>query len=259
VISYCIAAFRPTYARLLLEDLVRKTSTPYELLVWVNVADASFDDYLRALGREAPLTIVGRTPENIGMAAFRELFAASRYPLITQFDDDVVCVSRGMAERAARVFEQCANLRQVVADVWQDEFTTGARPPLAGYRCIDAEEGLYEGPIDGWCSVYHRSILPLLASLPYRQYFPLGGLVRQSLRQRGLRGLLCTRMRVFHVIGPEYASLFGMREFEMQKYSTLGRTNLVEWYANPMPEATPAVLQTRWAGIVQSLDSEGPW
>jgi hypothetical protein len=259
VISYCIAAYRPTYTRLLLEDLVRKASTPYELLVWLNVADPPLDDYLRVLGRDAPVTIVGRTPTNVGMAAFRELFAAARYPLITQFDDDVVCVSRGMAERAARLFERVSNLRQIVADVWQDEFTTGARPPLTGYRVVDEAEGLYEGPIDGWCSIYHRSILPLLASLPYTSYFPLGGFVRRSLRQQRLQGLLCTRMKVFHVIGPEYASLFGMREFEMQKYQMLGRTNLAEWYARPMPEATPPVLQARWAGIVRSLDGEGPW
>jgi len=258
VISYCIVAYRPTYTRLLLEDLVRKTSAPYELLVWVNADDASFDDYLRALGRNAPLTIVGRTPENVGMAAFSQLFAASRYQLITQFDDDVVCVSRGMAERAARLFDRFPRLRQIVADVWQDEFTTGARPPLAGYRSFDADEGLYEGPVDGWCSIYHRSILPLLASQPYATYFPLGGLVNRSLRQQRLQGLLCTRMKVFHVIGPEYASLFGMRELEMQKYQTLGRTNLVEWYAHPMPEATLPVLQARWAGIVRSLDGDGP-
>jgi hypothetical protein len=43
VISYCIAVYRPTYARLLLADLVAKTSVTFEILVWLNVADATLD------------------------------------------------------------------------------------------------------------------------------------------------------------------------------------------------------------------------
>jgi hypothetical protein len=44
VISYCIAVYRATYARLLLADLVAKTSVPFEILVWLNVADPALDE-----------------------------------------------------------------------------------------------------------------------------------------------------------------------------------------------------------------------
>src|SRR5207247_445742 len=124
----------------------------------------------RAAGGHA-VRVVGKSPENIGMRAFRTLFRAARHPLVVQLDDDVVCISRGIAERAARLFAKHPRVRQIVADVWQDEYTTGARPPLAGYRVFDAHEGLYEGPIDGWFSIYHRSILPLVDALRYETYF----------------------------------------------------------------------------------------
>jgi hypothetical protein len=45
-----------------------------------------------------------------------------------------------------------------------------------------------------------------------------------------MRGLLCTRMKVFHVIGPQYAHYFGMLNFEIEKYRSLGRTDIVRWY-----------------------------
>ena len=231
MISYCIAVYRPTYARLLLAELVVKTSVPFEILVWLNVTDAALDaDIAAAIGRGVPLRVVGRTPDNIGMRAYLALFRAARHALIAQIDDDVVCISRGIAERAERLFRRHPAVRQLVADVWQDEHTTGARPPLEHYRVFDAAEGLYSGPIDGWFSVYHRSILPLLLGLPVAPYFALGAAVRARLAQRGQHGLLDLGMRVFHVIGPGYADAFGMLGFEIEKYRRLGRSDIVAWY-----------------------------
>lgn len=232
MISYCVAVYRPTYARLLLADLARKTTVPYEILVWLNVADETLErEIAAAAARGVPLRIVGRTPENIGMTAYRALFHAARFALIVQIDDDVVRVSRGIAERADRLFRRFPGVRQLVADVWQDDCTTGARPPLDRYRHFDACEGLLSGPIDGWFSVYHRSMLPVLMALPYAAYFPLGAAARAQLERRGQHGLLDLGMKVFHVIGPQYAEAFGMLDPEIEKYRRLGRADIVDWYA----------------------------
>ena len=42
-ISYCVACYRPTYAKLLINELISKTTTPYEILLWLNLADKSFE------------------------------------------------------------------------------------------------------------------------------------------------------------------------------------------------------------------------
>jgi hypothetical protein len=256
MISYCIAVYRPTYTRLLLADLVRKTAVPFEILLWLNVNDPTLDaDIAAASAQGMPLRVIGRTPENIGMQAYRALFRAARYPLVTQIDDDVVCVSRGIAERADRLFREFPAVRQLVADVWQDEHTTGARPPLERYRAFHAREGLYSGPIDGWFSVYHRSILPILAALPLTPYCPLGAAVRAKLQQRGLYGLLDRGMKVFHVIGPAYASFFAMLEFEIDKYRRLGRNDIVAWYCGARSNLPPrSELEARVGAIALALD-----
>jgi hypothetical protein len=256
MISYCVAVYRPTYARLLLADLVEKTSAPFEILVWLNVVDAALDaDIETAIAQGVPLRVVGRTPDNIGMRAYAALFRAARYLLITQIDDDVVCISRGIAERADRLFRRFPAVRQLVADVWQDEHTTGARPPLDHYRAFEAGEGLYSGPIDGWFAVYHRSILPLLLGLPVAPYFALGGAVRARLAQRGQHGLLDLGMKVFHVIGPAYADAFGMLGFEIEKYRRLGRTDIVAWYeSNRNATTSGEALGGRIEAIRAALD-----
>jgi hypothetical protein len=255
MISYCIAAYRLIYTRMLIADLVRKTTAPFEILVWDNTADPGFQEVVNdAFWAGWPVRVIGCTPCNIGMSAYGELFRAARFPLVVQIDDDVLCVSRGIAERAAGIFDTHRDVRQIVADVWQDDLTTGARPPLAHYRCVDASSGLYDGPVDGWFSIYHRSILPLLLSLPLAQYCCLGAMVRSRLAGRNQRGVLCTHMKVFHAVGPAYASLFGMLDFEVAKYRRLGRSEIVHWYQTERRPSRRA-LATRFRKIVSSLDA----
>lgn len=231
MISYCIASFRPTYSRLLIEDLVRKTTAAFEILVWLNVDDPEYEAFLQGQRAQGiPLCIVGKTPENIGMQAYRLLFEQARHELIVQIDDDVVAVSRNIAEQAHDIFCHFPDVKQLVADVWQDEYTTGARPPMHAYHPYRPDYGLLEGPIDGWFSIFHQSVLPLIPERQSAKYFPLGGQLRNCLKAQGRLGLLCTKFKVFHVIGPQYASYFGMLDFEIEKYRRLGRTELVNWY-----------------------------
>src|SRR6185369_10956252 len=112
MISYCIASYRPTYSTLLVQDLIRKTTTPFEILIWLNTDDERYEKFLeeqRAQG--APVRIVGKTRENIGMQAYPLLFAESQYDLIAQIDDDVVAVSRNIAEYAAEVFSKFPDVK----------------------------------------------------------------------------------------------------------------------------------------------------
>jgi len=258
VISYCIAVYRPTYARLLLADLVEKTSAPFEILVWLNVADPTLDREIdRAIAAGVPLRVIGRTPANIGMLAYRKLFREARFPLITQIDDDIVCISRCIAQRADRLFRQFPTVRQLVADVWQDEHTTGARPPLEQYSVFAAAEGLYLGPIDGWFAVYHRSILPVLLGVPVMRYFSLGSSIARQLARCGQHALLDRGMKVFHVIGPAYAAAFGMLSFEIEKYRELNRPDIEAWYRTYSADNLPTqTLARRIAAIRASLDTD---
>ena len=251
MISYCIACYRPPYARELIEDLIRKTTVRFEILLWLNVDDAGLETFIEAVGRSGTsVRVVGKTPENIGMAAYLRLFEQSRFEMVAQIDDDVVCVSPRIAETARDILNRFPRIGMVTADVWQDQYTTGARPPLHHYRRLNAEWGLYEGPIDGWFAIYRKSCLHVCRSISPGRYFPLGVRIKNLLVGMGMTGVLCTGMKVFHVIGPDYASCYGMLDFEIDKYQRLGRHDIVSWYtAGERNRTSREELDARVAGI----------
>jgi len=62
-------------------------------------------------------------------------------------------------------------------------------------------------------------------------------------------------MKVFHVMGPQYVSYFGMLDFEIAKYAGVGRTDMVQWYSearNSLPSYEE--LHRRVEGIRSSLE-----
>jgi hypothetical protein len=255
VISYCIACYRPVYALQLIDDLIGKTVVPFEILLWINVSDADFDGFLnQRIAGGAPIKIIGRTPENIGMSAYPRLFAESSFDMIVQIDDDVVCISRNIATVARRVFDRFPDVWMLTADVWQDEYTTGARPPMNRYRTVDRRYGLHEGPIDGWFSVYRRVAVVLCAAIDPGRYGYLGSAICARLRAHRRRGLLCVGMKVFHVTGPYYASYFGALESEIAKYRLVGREDMVAYYESERHHLPPQEeLDERVRGIREHL------
>lgn len=256
MISYCVPCYRPTYARLLIEDLVRKTSAPYEILVWLNLDDPAFEEFLGARILEGrPVRIVGKSPENRGMTVLKDLMEAAKHRMIVQADDDVVRISRGIAEHAEDIFRRHPTVRQLTADVWQDEFVTGARPEMSCYRPYDEKDGLFEGPIDGWFCVYHRDVMPLVGTLIPGEYWGLGNEIQNMLPRLGQKGVLCTKFKVFHVNSPQYANHYGMLDFEIAKYRRLGRMDLVSQYETAKAAMPPAPeLEARIGRIMASVD-----
>ena len=248
MISYCIACYRVPYAQLLIEELEKKTTCPYEILLWINTVSPEFVQYiLHKQMAGVPVRVIGISSENIGMKAFPHLFQAARYDIITQIDDDVIRISPGIAESAAAIFSRHPEVRQIVADVWQDAHTTGSRPPMDEFTLYDEADGLYDGPIDGWFSMYRRSMLPILMKIPYRQYIFVGSCARHFLMEEGQKGLLCTKFKVLHLAGPQYACFFGQLDTEIGKYRSIGRDDLAAIYERVRTKLPP------WETLEQSL------
>lgn len=168
------------------------------------------------------------------MNAFKELFVAAKYPIIAKIDDDVIRISRGIAEEAVKLFAKYPRVQQIVADVYQDQWTTGSRPPMETYTCYSRRDGLYNGLIDGWFSIYRNTPLMIetLMEIPYKKYEFVGSWARHLLINKGYRGLLCTKFKVLHLSGPYYAHFFGRLGFEIDKYRAVGRNDIVEAYTN---------------------------
>jgi Glycosyltransferase like family 2 len=258
LISYCVAAYRPTYSTLLVEDLIRKTSVPFEILLWLNTSDPNFRAHLESLQHAgSPIRIIGHSPENWGMTVYKRLFADAKYDMVVQIDDDVVCISPHIAEVAHDIFARFPDVGMLTANVWQDDLTHGARPEISHYRTINAAHGLYSGPIDGWFAVYRKSVVKLANKLPNARYMFIGAHLINLMKSIRMHGYLCTRMKVFHVIGPQYANAFGMIDFEIQKYHSIARHDVAKQYEDARAAGLPGdvEMQSRLHAIRGHLQS----
>ncbi len=233
MISYCICCQRPPMASFLIKDLIKKTTVPYEILLWMNTDDK---DLLDLIGKEkkagAPIEIVGSTKHSIGMVGYKILFQRAVHDMIVQVEDTVIMVSRRIAEKAAAAFTKNPKVKQIVADVIQDKYTTGGRPPMKDYKPLDTTDELYDGPVDGWFSVYHRSVLPYLMEAPYERVFFLGSWMRARLSMAGELGVLTTRFKVFNTAGPAYANFFGTVKDEIKNFQEAQKPQRAREYEN---------------------------
>jgi hypothetical protein len=104
--------------------------------------------------------------------------------------------------------------------------------------------------------VFQRSALPLIPANYGSTYFHLGAFLKSRLTASGNLGLLCTKFKVFHVIGPQYVSYFGMLDFEIEKYRKLGRMELVSWYEEGRKSLPPQEeLSSRVNNILAAFES----
>lgn len=262
MISYCIAAYRPPLCKLLVDDLVRKTKVPYEILVWNNTGQMSFENFLVEHARRGvPVHIIGSTPENIGMRAYQHLFKAAKYPMVVQIDDDVVRVSRRVPEICDGIFTRHPTVRQVVADIWTDEYTWGNKPPKEQYRLWNEADGLFRGPVDGWFSVMHASVIPLvLEKVKFGKFFSLGLEVRAVLEKNGMAAMLCDKFKVFHVVGGAYLTYYGMLESEGRKWEMLSKKEgAAQRFIDKMGRGVPPmpVLEKKIAHVYATIDAMG--
>lgn len=241
VLSYMLPVFRPWYSSRVICQVVRKTTLPYELLLWFNCADEWLEAYVRSLiAAGAPIRIVGRTPENIGMKAFQRMALEAKGDLMVQLEDDAIDISRNAGEIALDLFQRYPEAAIIGGHVWQDVYTTGARPPLHIYEVKNAAEGLYQGPMDGPLMFYKRPLCtPIFMEAKIDRYFGLGPFTHGRIMEMGYRGYLTTRIMSFHMHGPIYHWYYGMLDHEIAKYEGIHYYDMANTYKEAKKSLPP--------------------
>lgn len=231
--SYLMIVLRPWYACKLLSEIQKKTTARYEVLIWMNCVSVEFDEHVERLKLEGcPIKVVGRSPENIGMAAFRNLAEAASGDLLIQLDDDVIMFSRRAIELARDVFLKRPDVGLLVGSMWQDEYTSGGHAKPADYKLIDRENLLYDGTIDGAFTFYRKEAVKTLLRSSFRLYWGMGAETIYNLKSEGMSGHLFRRVKMFHLHGPVYHKYFGWLDFEIEKLKRVGCPGIADVYKN---------------------------
>lgn len=224
-----LPCYRGGYATQALSEVVKKARVPFELLVWLNVDHGPLEARIRDLQAAGErVEIVGKTPENIGMASFAPMIDRARGDVLIQLEDDVLFVNRGADLVASEILARRPEIFMLSAQVWQDELTNGGHPLHDTYTCVDPIDQLFHGPIDGGFTAYPRRAVSILRAGPFYRYFGLGAQTHGAIERNGFKAYECRKMKIFHVIGAHYHSAFeGAVDFELSKYRSLGKENLV--------------------------------
>lgn len=254
--SYLLLVLRPYYASCLLSEIVRKTTANYEVVVWMNCESRTFEDYVMSLSKRGlPVRIVGRTPENIGMCAFRSMISEAKGDLLIQLDDDVIMISRRAIEEARKVFSSRPEVGLLCACTWQDEYTRGAHARPQDYVLRDPEHLLYDGVIDGGFTFYPQASRPFLMKASFSKYGGLGAETVYHLEQAGKSSHLSRRIKMFHLHGPVYHWYFNHLGAEILKYRSVGFGAMADLYEKHSEFPSRALMRDRLEEIRSHFES----
>ena len=194
----------------------------YEVLVWNNGSDDGTKEYLDEIAAKYPRVRPIHHPENVGLNAVALSVKAARGYYIVELDDDVVQFPDDWLAKMLHAFKKVPQIGYVVANVVQDECTTGEKDVPEAYTIVDYDGVVMEhGPAWGWCSMTSLEVLSRIGNFPRRRgrlnFTEDEDYVRRCLRA-GYTPAILQEVVVFHASGAAMNDKYGYLESCLKKY-----------------------------------------
>jgi len=194
----------------------------YEVIVWNNGSDDGTKEYLDEIAAKHPRVRPIHSPENVGLNAVALSVARARGYYIVELDDDVVRFPDDWLGKMLCAFKKVPKIGYVVANVVQDEFTTGEKDVPEAYQIVDYDGTIMEhGPAWGWCSMTSLEVLSNIGNFPRRRgrlnFTEDEDYVRRCI-QAGYTPAILQEVVVFHASGAAMNDKYGYLESCLKKY-----------------------------------------
>jgi GT2 family glycosyltransferase len=194
----------------------------YEVIVWNNGSTDGTKEYLDQIAEAHPQVRAINHPENVGLNAVALAVAQARGYYIVELDDDVVRFPDDWLAKMLHAFKKVPQIGYLVANVIQDETTTGEKDIPEAYQVVDYEGVVMEhGPAWGWCSMTSLEVLSRVGNFPRRRgrlnFTEDEDYVRRCLKA-GYTPAILQEVVVFHASGAELNDKYGYLESCLQKY-----------------------------------------
>lgn len=181
----------------------------------------------RRLFKNDTVEVIYRPSQNIGLNAAQEAVKEFRSPstkYIMSLDEDILMLPLDFQESLKRSLT-CAGY--VALDVFQDQTTNGAKPPMTSYKPTDIGNGqvLLEGPTGGWASMTTTEVYDSVGGYPVREerFFGLDGIFSESVRKLGKKAGLLQGVCCYHATGDLWNQRFGFDAVLGEKMSAYHR------------------------------------
>ncbi len=194
----------------------------YEVIVWNNGSDDGTKEYLDEIAAKHPQVRPIHNPENVGLNAVALSVALARGYYIVELDDDVVRFPDDWLAKMLRAFKKVPQIGYVVANVVQDESTTGEKDIPEAYQIVDYDGTIMEhGPAWGWCSMTSLDVLSRIGNFPRRRgrlnFTEDEDYVRRCIAA-GYTPAILQEVVVYHASGAAMNDKYGYLESCLKKY-----------------------------------------
>jgi len=172
----------------------------FEFIVFDNNAKDLLDPVIHQINN--PNLKVIHSDTNIGLNAYSIAFQQAEGDFFVCLDHDVVAFPKNWLRDLLLAYEKAPVIKFLATDVYQDQFTHGAKYPLWTYQKINKDHNSYLlGATGGWCTVTDRSIYEEVGGFPYfpdQSYFLHDKYYARKLLLKGYKIGITENVKVYH-------------------------------------------------------------
>lgn len=207
-----------------LNEIYKTDYDKYKVIVYDNASTDGTKEMLRGIKDEQIQIIYGE--KNIGQNAYYFMHEYCEGNVVT-VDDDVLEIPRDWLRLFYLAIVGIPNLGYLSADVVQDDYTNGAKPPDENYTqqqygILNVQEGMWTG---GWCSVIPEAVYKQCGPYVYKPHLtwvPTDGFYCSKVRKHGYKVGILNNIKVYHASGPKCNEMYGSLWEEKMDYAKQG-------------------------------------
>jgi GT2 family glycosyltransferase len=237
LISICILTYnRLDFLKKCINSLLKTLKEiNFELLIFDNHSDDGTEEFLQNLqnqfnneGRTDILRII-QSKKNIGTAGKGKIVESAKGDFIVGIDDDVIEFPERWVQNMVYAYKNISFMGYLVADVVQDDKTSGAKQLDKYYNSEYFDNGkikLLIGPAGGWCFMVSRKVYNEVGKFYFprnRIFFAEDANYGNRALNKGLKVGILDGLKVYHATGNYYNKNYPV--LLENKYSDYNKNN----------------------------------
>lgn len=228
---------RREFVKKLFESFYSKKSDNIDYEFWI-VDNGSKDgtvELLKDLEQKDANLKIKYNKKNNGLKSYKKLFYKCTGDYIITIDDDILDFPENFPLNLVHAIDTAVDFGYIALDVFQDEYTNGAKPEATKYIDMDYDGfTLQKGPVGGWCSILRKSDFNKFKIKFFFERMTMKNgddkILNSLVSYLGLKRGILKDVKCLHACGPYYSKKYGYLERDIEKYKKVGLDSFVEAY-----------------------------
>jgi len=191
--------------------LQRASARTAEIVIWNNASADGTAEYLDQV--DDPRITIVHHPENIGVNAYKRLFAQATGDYLIEVDDDVISAPPRWDASLIEAYDRLPDVGYLAANLANNphDITSGVMYGVNAHlyrtETVNDVRIKVDGPIGGWCSLISRELYDRVGGFTEHEnaFWLEDGVLLDELARLGYRPACLEDVEVVHASGPYYS------------------------------------------------------